>query len=193
MSSPLSAARVLSVDGATAHIRLEPQQALTLPYSDAFALALAYEPLASIVYYQPGRPWPHAITGPLQAAVRGELGGTDRTVNDAFTGGCDRDALLTIARRYVTCVGYRDPVGALVPVDVQPDRAGQFVPRSPPTAAAVTRAVVRAFDQHWITPVGPAPAVTIILAATDPRWLRHLVPDMRWDSYVFDDDAPMYP
>lgn len=193
MSSPLSAARVLSNDGATAHVRLEPQQALTLPYSDAFALALAYEPLASIVYDRPGRRWPRAITGPLQAAVRGELGGSDRTVNDAFMGACDRDTLLAIARRYVTCVGYRDPVGALVPVGVAPDRAGRFVLRSPPTPSAVTRALIRGFDQHWVTPVGPAPAVTIILAATDPRWLSHLAPGMLWDSYVFDDDAPMYP
>jgi hypothetical protein len=193
MSSPLSAARVLRVDGATAQIQIAPQQALTLPYSDGFALALAYEPIDGIVYDRPGHVWPRPITGPLAAAVIGELGGSKRSVNDAFTGDLAPDALNAVARRYVTLVGYRDPHGPLVPPSVQPAADGIFRLASPPTPVAVTRALVGAFDQYWVTETGPVPTVTIVLAATDPRWFVHLVPGMLWDSYVFDDDAPMFP
>ena len=192
MSSPLSSARVLSVEGCTALIRIEPQQALTLPYGDGFALMIAHEPLVTIVYERPGQPWRRPIGGELAAAVRAELGGSDRAVSDALTGGADRAVVAAAARRYVRHGGYRDPVGALVPT-VAPEASGWFVEPAVPRPPAAGRAVIAAFDAYWEAKIGPAPAITIGVHATAPRWLAHLVPGMLWDSYVFDDDAPMFP
>jgi hypothetical protein len=204
MSSPLSGARCVRVEPGEAWIRLEPEQALTLPYSEIFALALALEPLHTATYAGPGRPWPKSVAGPIAAVLAAEMGGDP---SDALMGGWPRDRALAFARGWVEHRGYRDADGFLLPPRLSPDPDGLYPPspwwRDDAEREGGSRALGRAFEE-WTyaqsrfrhdrapAPPGPRPAITLVVAALRPGCFAHLRSGMIWDSYVFDDDAPRH-
>src|SRR5262245_40340589 len=125
MSSPLSGMTCLRVQNGSCWIRVEPMQALTLPYSDTFALATLLEPFAQMVRLGAEVYFSGQISGPLGAEIEEDTG-LGRA--DAMLRLCEQPAALAaLAARYVSFRGYRDVEGFTVPVGLRPDAAGFYV------------------------------------------------------------------
>ena len=62
------------------------------------------------------------------------------------------------------------------------DWSGSSVPASEATRLDIIR--------DFICERGDENGGTFRVHVSDPKWLAHLQPGMRWDSYVFDDAAP---
>ena len=206
MSSPLSAMSCLRVERRTCWIRIEPMQALTLPYSDAFALATLLEVFGGLVRLGSRMLWEWDIVGPLAPALEAETGLKRTEFCSAL---CDSPGSMeALVARYVSFRGYRDVAGFTVPAALQPDASGLYVANrwwasddERHTAHARLSEELEAwYAQHYAhaeeggpPPTLTQPAITMVLEATRPEWLAHMRPGMEWDGYEFDDKAPAFP
>jgi hypothetical protein len=206
MSSPLSAMTCLRVDGRTCWIRIEPMQALTLPYSDAFALETLLEVYGGVVRLGEQMLWSWDIVGPLAPALEGETGLSRLEVMSALAD--NPGAMEALVARYVSFRGYRDVAGFTVPAAFRPDADGLYVPkhwwttdRERDEAHALLSEELEAwYVQHYAheeeggpPPTLTEPAITMVIEATRPEWLAHMRPGMGWDGYSFDSAAPAFP
>jgi hypothetical protein len=206
MSSPLSGMTCLRVEDRTCWIRIEPDQALTLPYSDTFALATLLEVFVGLVNFGAQTLWERDINGPLRGAIEAETG---LPYKDTISRLCDDPrATAPLAARYVSFRGYRDVTGFTVPVALHPDASGLYVAtrwwtdeRERQEAHGLVSAELAAWaeqDYAHRQEGGPPPsltqpAATMVIEATSPDWLAHLRPGMVWDGYCFADEAPAFP
>lgn len=206
MSSPLSAMTCRRVDGRTCWIRIEPQQALTLPYSDSFALATLLEVYGGLVQLGSRMLWDRDISGPLAPALEAATG---LKPVDFMCLLCDSPGELeALVARYVSFRGYRDVAGFTVPAAFRPDADGLFVATrwwasdderddAQSRLSAELDAWYAQDYAHRYEGGPPAtltePAITMVIEATRPEWLAHMRPGMGWDGYAFDDVAPRFP
>jgi hypothetical protein len=194
------------VEDRTCWLRIEPEQALTLPYSGAFALALLVEAVTNIVYERSGVPWKRPIQGPLVEALEREVDGDINQALEALCEGIPHADAAALAARYVTCRGYRDVVGFTVPHAMQAtdgihtgarwwsSEAERLAARRRISSELEAWQAARSDHVHRKKPA-PAvrPAVTIVIEATQQEWVTHMAPGMLWDSYVFDDVSTQFP
>jgi hypothetical protein len=206
MSSPNATMTCLRVDGRTCWIRVAAAQSLALWSSDAFALAALTEPLHGMVrkgdeYYFDGQ-----ITGPLGPALEADTG---LSLADACMQLCEQpSALAAVIARYVTFRGYRDITGLTIPAWMQPNAEGLYVATKWPASDEEQRALgMRHYDEidAWYKqdyayryedgppPTLAEPGATLVLEATKPEWLAHMVPGASWDSYCWDNEGPSFP
>jgi hypothetical protein len=206
MSSPLSELTCLRTDGRTCWIRIEPLQALSLPYSDAFALATLLEVFGGIVHFRSQVLWEGDIGGPLSGAIETDTG-LSRV--DAMLSLCDGTrGVRAIASRYVSLLGYRDVAGFTVPPGLRPNADGLYAAthwwRDDRERQDAHRAVSEELSA-WYTqyydheeegappPTLTRPTVTMVMEAARPEWLAHMRAGMSWAGYCYDDDAPSFP
>ena len=207
MSSALSLMNCLRVDDRTCWLRIEPLQALTLPYSEAFALATLLEVYGGNVRLGGQVLWARDIAGPLKAAVEADAG---RPYVDVMTEQLwsKAAAAAPLVARYVASSGYRDIAGFTVPAGLRPNAAGLYAGQRWWTSEAernAARGRVSEELEAWSyqsyaheeeggpPPNLTRPVATLVIEATRPEWLQHMRPGMTWAGYSFDDDAPSFP
>ena len=206
MSSPLSTMTCLGVEDRRCRIRIEPMQALTLPYSDAFALATLLEVYGGLVTLGTETLWAHQIAGPLAAALEAETRLTRVELLEVLC--ANPGGMEALVARYVSFRGYRDVAGFTIPAALRPDADGLYVATHWWTSDGereVAHRIVADELEAWYAQFyaheeegGPPPrvvqpAITLVIEATRPEWLAHLRPGMGWDGYCFDDQAPAFP
>jgi hypothetical protein len=190
----------------TCWIRIEPYQALTLPYSDTFVLATLLEVFGGLVTLGSRMLWARDIEGPLKASIEAETG---VPYVEALSRLCDDPrATAELAARYVSFRGYRDVAGFTIPAALRPNAEGLYVAQQwwrDERELKEARALVSAelstwYDQHYqhTEEGGPPPSVTrpiatLVMETTRPEWLAHLRPGMDWAAYCFDDQGPSFP
>ena len=205
MSSPCATMTCLRVDGRTCWIRVAPTQSLSLWYTDAFALTALLEPLIDMVKKGDEYYWPGQIKGPIGPAIEADTG---LSLADASLRMCEAPGeMAAVISRYVSFRGYRDFTGVTVPAGLRPNEEGLYVATHWWTSEAELRAgYMRIGDEvdAWYAqdsahheggppPTLAEPGATLVLEATRPEWLAHMVPGASWDSYGWDNEGPSFP
>lgn len=215
MSSPLAGATCVRISDGTVWIRIDSEQRAVFPFSDVFALLLVHEPFYIDPTEATGATWPEPVSGPLDTELRALISQSLASSSDpaahakrqllekyeveaiiAMEGG-DKPYLpaSTIARRFVRAVGYRDIVGFPVPAGLSLDDNGTYLPRQWWTddeeRCLHLEELSRAYEAAHAR--GESLSATLVVQATDERWIQHLRAGMQWDSYVFDDAAQRFP
>jgi hypothetical protein len=194
------------VEDRTCWIRIEPLQALTLPYSDTFALATLLEPFGGLVNLGARVLWERDIAGPLRPAIEADSGGH---YVDAMLRLCDEPrGMAAFAARYVSFRGYRDVAGFTLPAALRPNADGLYVatpwwkdePERNAAHALLSEELSAWYTQDYAheeeggpPPTLTQPQATMVMEVTRPEWLGHLRAGMAWDGYAFDDQAPSLP